>query len=194
MLYFVSEYHLLSSSVYDEGYWTLDDTLGHLSTAIDTRSLSITSVSNTDTNSTTNSGLLYYENPTVNVSALLQRISPQPTQNLKALNAQWIDITSQESKSLPGEFRNVPDFNSSNTLYESYTNAIFSTPFTSGVTLSGSSIGALLFSPPTKASRFKADGGPLFSASTIVSADYKIGPRGPGSFSAGMSCAGLYPE
>ena len=105
MLYFVSEYHLLSSSVYDEGYWTLDDTLGHLSTAIDTRSLSITSVSNTDTNSTTISALLYYENSTGSISALLQRISSQATQILKVLIAQWIDITSQESKSLPGELR-----------------------------------------------------------------------------------------
>lgn len=193
MLYFVSEYHLLSSSIHDEGFWVLDSTLGNFSTAVNTRSLSITSVSNNDTNSTTNSALLYYENPTGNVSALLQRISPQPTQILKVLNAQWIDITSQESKSLPDEFRNVPDFNLSNTLYES-TNAKFGTPFTIEANFSGSSIGALFYSPPTSASRFRWFEGYLYSAGTIVTADYIIGPRGPGNFSAGMHFAGLYPK
>ena len=195
MLYFVSEYHFLSSSVHDGGSWFQDPTLGNFRTEMNTRSLSITSVNNTVINSTTNSALLYYENPTGNVSALLQRISPQPTQILEMLNAQWIDISSQESKSLPDEFRNVPGFNFSNTLYESYTNAKFSIPFTSGLDFSGSpTIGALFYSPPTNASRFRLHDGSLVSASTIVTADYQIGPTGPGNFSAGMYCAGLYPE
>ena len=93
---------------------------------MDTRSLSITSLGNgTVTNSSTDTALLFYENPTGNASVLVQRITTQSSQ------AQWVDITSQTSQSLPGEFRNAdPIVEPSHTLYESDIVATFSTPFT----------------------------------------------------------------
>ena len=155
---------------------------------MDARSLSITPIGNGS--SDTNSALLYYENPNGNVSALLRRGSFQE-------QFQWVDITSQQSKSLPNEFRNAPGLNADNdtdlpekvfgegfkdskTLYESNTDAIFSTPFTSGANLSGPFIGALFYSPPESS---------LFGSGSFTYAQYLIGPGGPGIFSTGMSCA-----
>ena len=146
---------------------------------MDTRSLSITSTGrSSDTGSLTDSALLYYENPTGRVSALFQH------------GHEWVDITSQGSQSLPDEFHNAPDFNSSKTLYNSAeTNAILSTPFTSGANWTGYSIGALFYSPPNASSVKGVSGG------SIVFAGYEISPSSPGNlstpgnFSARTHCA-----
>lgn len=159
---------------------------------MDTRSLFITSTGygSSDANSTTNSALLYYENPTGNVSALLQRFSPQSNEYSKVEQAQWIDITSQKSKSLPDEFDNVPHSNHSNTLYESSPWAGFSTPFTGGAYFSDTSIGAVFYQPNVSL----ASDGPPESGGLIVFTNYTVGPSGPGSFNTGMHCASSYPE
>ena len=161
--------------------------MGTYSTAVETRSLSITPLGNgsSDTNSTTNLALLYYENPTGNASALLQRISP------RSALTQWVDITSQESQLLPGEFRNtgpMTNMDLSHTLYESDNiNAIFSTPFTRVANFTGilseddigvqpgmgalSPVGALSYSPPN---------------ASLVSIVYNAVLGGPGNFRTGM--------
>ena len=165
---------------------------------MDTRSLSITPIGNgsSDANPTTNSALLYYENPNGNVSALLRRGSFVD-------QFQWVDITSQQSESLPNEFGNAPGlnahsdtnlpeeisgdyFNDSKTLYESDTDAIFSTPFTSGANLSGPFIGALFYSPPEPS---LVNGKFPLSSGSFTYAGHSIGPGGPGYFGSGMSCA-----
>ena len=171
-MYYVSESNVLNSSSYQSGSWVLDTSLGGLSsgnyyTKVDTRSLSITSTGrSSDTGFLTDSALLYYENPTGGVSALLQH------------GHEWVDVTSQGSQSLPDEFRNAPGFNSSKTLYNSEdVNAILSPPFTSGANWTGYFIGALFYSPPN-ASSVKG-----VSGDSIVSAGYEISPSGPGNFS-----------
>ena len=116
--------------ILSRGSWSLDTSLSTYKTAVNTRSLSITSIGNgsSSTNFTTDSALLYYENPDGNMSALLQRGDP-------LYQAQWINITSQGSESLPDEFRNNQSstvYLTSATLYESDTNATFNTPFISG--------------------------------------------------------------
>ena len=104
-----------------------DPDLENYSTAVDTRSLSVASLStpnqSTDTNSTTTYTILYYENPTGQVSALIRRFSP-------AYGVKWIDVTSQNSQSLPSDLRKDPAANLSYTLYESAPNDKFSPPFT----------------------------------------------------------------
>ena len=100
---------------------------GNISTAVNTRSLSVNSISSFLSNTTTNLALLYYENPNGKVSALLKRSKYY----LQAI--QWIDITSQASES------------------ESEANITFSTPFTSGTNFSESpGIGALFYTPDTQ--------------------------------------------
>lgn len=140
-------------------------------------------------NSTINSAILYYENLTGNVSALLQRTTSHyyPSIHGKSAPETWIDITSQDSKSLPSEFRNTPGRNSSNdsysyTLYESDINATYSTPFTSGANFSGWSVGALFYS----SSNATQLGGPLVSGGSIVFTGYMVGPNGTGNFNTGM--------
>lgn len=169
--------------------------MGIYSTAVYTRSLSITSTGygSSDIKSTTNSALLYYENPTGNVSALLQRFSPQDpqySQYSQVEQAQWIDITSQKSKSLPDEFRNVPHSNHSNTLYETSPWGGFGTPFTGGAYFSNISIGAVIYQPHVS---WGSDGPPE-SGGLIVFTNYTVGPSGPGGFEGGMHCASSYPE
>ena len=119
-----------------------DTDLENYSTAVDTRSLSVASVStanqSTDTNSTITYAILYYENPTGQVSALIQRFSP-------AYGVKWIDVTSQNSQSLPSDLRKYHNPPYSNTLYESVFNDTFSPPFT---TRNGISIKQALFYSP----------------------------------------------
>ena len=137
---------------------------------MDTRSLSITSTGRvSDTGSPQNSALLYYENPTGKVSALLQH------------GWEWVDITSQQSKSLPDEFHNAPYAESSKTLYESDdSNLTFRAPFSSGANWLTSGIGALFYSPSNAPS---ASGGQPVS---IWYDGYTIGPTGSGNFSGSM--------
>ena len=98
---------------------------------MDTRSLSVASLiivnSSIETKSSTAGTILYYENPTGQVSALRQDFTDYslPT---------WIDVTSQSSKSLPDLRKDLhPMLN--NTLYESAPNDTFGPPFTTGVDL-----------------------------------------------------------
>ena len=85
---------------------------------MDTRSLSIALIGNISDNNYRPSALLYYENPLGKVSALLQD------------GDNCVDITSQQSKSLPNRFHNSPHAENSKTLYESdLFNYTFSTPF-----------------------------------------------------------------
>ena len=179
----------MSGTLFDGLGWTQDPTLGNYSTAVDTRSLSTTTIrsGSSDTNATTNSALLYYENADGKVAALLQRITDTVNQDGQfGRSTQWVDITSQQSKSLPNEFRNVPDSEYSNTLYESVKksviNATFSTPFTSGANFFGCTIGALFYSPPAAS---LVNGGRVVSSAAILSSLYTIGPNGPGNFSEG---------
>ena len=149
---------------------------------MDTRSLSITSTGDSsDTDSLTESALLYYENPTGKVSALLQH------------GVGWVDITSQESKSLPDEFRNAPNGDGSKTLSEAvWENAKLSTPFTSGANWTGPGIGALFYSPINASSV-----NDIFS---LYNMDYAISPSGPrnfstpGNFTSCMHRSSSYPE
>ena len=172
-LYYVSESNIVSSMSLDggEGSWFPDAQFGNYSTAVDTRSLSISlfptantsSNFNIDENSTTNVALLFYENANEIVSALIHRLINIVNEDPQAGSSQqdqWIDITSQESQALPNEFRNPPGFNYSNTLYqlsgynttfsrtlhEADPVAVYNTPFVSGPYFGGS-VGAMFYSP-----------------------------------------------
>ena len=162
---------------------------------MDTRSLSITPIGNgsSDTNLTTNSALLFYENPTGNVPALLQRISPNSNQaelSSQPQQVQWVDITSQKSQGLPDEFWNDGlNLFDSRTLYESDMNATFSTPFTviandSTLTVGnqnevGAELGALFYSPPD---------------ASLASISYVFNSSAPGDFIGGTHCKFSYNE
>lgn len=108
-------------------YYDASPGLADYSTAVNTRSLVITTLSEPfDPNSSyINQAILYYENPNGNISALLQRGVSARTE----AEYQWVDITNQESQSLPHDCRNGPNSRSSHTLYESEGAAV-STPFT----------------------------------------------------------------
>ena len=149
--------------------WAQDPDFRKYSTAMDTRSLSISLIPdasnssdlNASKNSTTNVALLYYENPNGKVSALLHRhlelFAEDPAAGSSS-QEQWIDITSQESKALAKEFRNAPGFNYSNTLYKTYNDttptmfshtlyeadptAVYGTPFFSAPGFFAASVGA----------------------------------------------------
>lgn len=140
-MYYVSESHILNSSAGNGGSWlpSADLVYSSFPTAESTRSLSVTSISTPsgDFNGTINLALLFYENPNGNVSALLQRDGVS--------GFQFVDITSQESPSLPNEFRSSSGMFRSYTLYESAMNATFSAPFASGYNQSR----ALFYSPPS---------------------------------------------
>lgn len=186
---------------------------------MDTRSLSIAllprandSSNLNNENSTTNTALLYYENPNGKVSALLYRLptvlTETPDGGRYPLD-QWIDITSQESKALPNEFRNAPGFNYSNsfdalsgfenvtfshTLYEADPIAVYSTPFCSTPNYAGVYVGyeeAWFYSPfylPLNAIT------PL-AGDSFFAASYWIGLNGSGNYSlAGMHFAIPYTE
>ncbi len=116
----------------------------------------------------TDQNLLLYENPIGKVSALC---------SILGVVTAWVDITTQESKSLPDEFRNTPASTAeghSKTLFESLgTNvSTLSTPFTCMAENSTgpSDIGALFYSPD--ASNFE-----------FLSTEYSTGPSGAGNFS-----------
>ncbi|CAD6569571.1 MAG: hypothetical protein ASARMPRED_002950 [Alectoria sarmentosa] len=160
------------------------------STAVDTRSLSINTIGGVSSNSTMDLALLYYEIPNGIVSALLQRWNSTvyPNGIFEFSNPQWVDITSQDSKSLPDEFRSIPtntssDILYSNALYESDTNATFSTPFTSGGAnnISGSLMKAISYSP----SNDSPIGEAFVSGGAIVYTGYMVGPNGSGKFNQG---------
>ena len=121
-----------------------DLSLENFSTAVTTRSLSVAK-RGTFLNSSfgiADLALLYYENPTGKVSALCQE-SYYTDQDLddSGITQEWIDITSQESKSLPDVFRNAATSAAdaptsiidvtSKTLDESFISSIFalSAPF-----------------------------------------------------------------
>ena len=132
-LYYVSESHVLSSSVYYSGSWTSGPLSGgNFSTAVNTRSLSVAQTAIVSSDEFSTRTLLYYENPTGKVSALYAN----PVYNATNGDA-WIDITSQESKSLPESYRNTPDSTAgggSRTLDESLDSVVstLSAPFTCG--------------------------------------------------------------
>ena len=120
----MSESHTIIADVSDDaGNWTPDPLFGNWTTAANTRSLSFCLLNGTTLNG--NPALLFYENPTGKISALLQH-------NNGTGYSDWIDITSQGSRSLPEAFHHGFDRNSglSPTLYEAGTDATFSTPFT----------------------------------------------------------------
>ena len=153
---------------------------------MDTRSLSFNPLTKTVTgNSTTNLALLYYESPTGKPSALVQRIIPSSIEGQGQIK--WVDISSQESQSLPDDFRNVPEPDQlSFTLYESDTNATFSTPFTSATNFTDSAIGALFYSPNVSL----VNGGPIVINGYEIDGD----SSNPSHFSGGMHCASSYLE
>ena len=183
-----------------QGTWSSNPIPGNYSAAVDTRSLSISSVEsgspepdpfkNSSRSYTRNSALLFYETSTGKVSALLRTIYGVFTEQ----SALWIDITSQESKSLPMEFRNAPGrfyntYNAqeipppanatfSHTLYEADTNATYGAPFTSGANFSATPVGALFYSPPNAL----LHGTPPTYSSGFASAGYTVDPSGPGNF------------
>lgn len=151
--------------------------------AKDTRSLSTTSIEAPmgfpNTNSSFNTALLYYENTHGKISALLRRLDYQVYSTESTGGTQWIDITSQDSKALPNEFRNVPGFNYSRTLYESNTNASFTTPFTSDANSSVFSVRTLFFLLPNASleiDKFRIPDG------AFVCAGYRTNSSGPGNF------------
>ena len=134
-----------------------------------------TTASGSDTNSTT-VYLLFYENPTGEVSALLQRVSSI----INPAATQWVDITSQEVSSLPDGFHDRRGDLYSHTLHESVANAEFNAPFASRANLDAHPaapdrqppFGFLFYS------RLNASAGTLFGVNIT------IGPSGPGNFSA----------
>lgn len=174
--------------------WGLNLGFLNYSTAVETRSLSIrllpaangsSSVSLAGSNSTDNIALLYYENPNGKVSALLNRIL-RLTGTYGQI--QWVDVTSQESKALPREFRPAgwvdhdtiasdPNTTRSHTLYDTDPNIVYSTPFTSAANFWGGSAGALFYSPLD----------PLLNttspfAGSFFNVGYNTGSSGPGNF------------
>ena len=213
-LYYVSESGIISSNFLMGGSWSPDPQLGNYSTAVDTRSLSIslftTAKNSTDFNnlfeeSTTNEALLFYESPNGKVLALLYRVmNVVSTPGGESQIDQWIDITNQDSKALPNEFRNAPGFNYSNslillsnnnttfskTLYEADPIAVYSTPFSSGLDSSGS-VNAIFCSP--LGLPLNATSPP--SGERFIAASYTIGLNGTGNFSVGgIQHATLYTE
>lgn len=131
----------------------------------------------TDTKFPLNLALLYYENPSGNMSVLLQRkTSMRPGWH------PWFNITSQKSQSLPADFRNSPDESDyGHTIYEADANTIYSAPFTSRInfTREDSAITALSYAPRN---------------ASVVAWSYLIGPSQNGNISGGMHWVSSYPE
>ena len=197
-LYYISEDNILSSNFLSGGQWAQVLQFGAYSTAVNMRSLSISlfpgaenSTSLDQETSTTDVALLYCEDPNGRVSALLYRIVVEKSGS----QDQWVNITSQESKVLPNEFRNTRGFNSSvspgvisetetiissYTLYESDSTAVYKTPFCSAPGKFESSVAASFYSPfnlvPTTTS--DSDGHSFF-----LGYSYTTGRNGTGSFS-----------
>lgn len=127
--------------------------------------------------------LLYYENPTGKVSALCQvSYYADPGLGNYNITQEWIDISSQESKSLPDVFRNAPTSaadKTSKTLDESFiSNTLtLSAPFTCQT--NAYQIEAYFYSTNASNVEFQSN-------------YYSTGPSGPGNFSSSMhsySCA-----
>ena len=182
-LYYVSEGHVLTSSSYLFGAWSpgLDSSLENYSTALNTRSLSVASTGsplNATVNSTS-SALLYYESPSGNISALLQQ------------GDRWVDITSQDSKLLPSEFRNTPtstQYQGGHTLYESEIYGTLSTPFACGANwTSTAGIGAIFYSPYASFSVANSS-----TESRFVVNHYGSASDGPGNFTSRMKLRSSY--
>lgn len=193
-MYYVSDSHHLSSSVAEGSGNPIQELGENFSTAVDTRSLSVTSVPGSGAlypgaNPSGNSALLYYENSAGNLSALLQRYDPTTSGE----GVHWYDITSQSSQSLPGDFHNDPSNSTfhppSHTLYESLTGIKLGTPFTS---MANYSDGDIKYGMSPGLARlgavFVTPGG-----ATIQSAIYYIGLNGSGNYVTGMHSASLYP-
>ena len=122
--------------------------------------------------------LLYYENPTGKVTALCQdSYSAVPGSGDSSIIQEWIDVTSQESKSLPAIFRNnstsAADGNSK-TLDESFMSNIYtlSAPFTCQTVNGTQQPGLDAFFYSLNASYFR-----------FQSNSYLTGSSGPGMFS-----------
>ena len=161
------------------GSWTPDRFFGNWTTAVNTRSLSVCLLNETilSTNSALNLALLFYENPTGKISALLQRAKrPGATE--------WIDITSQGSKSLPDAFHRGPNLNSGldPTLYQTDSDVTYSTPFTCAEMLDGNPMELLFYSPNST--------DPI----RVVAYQSSSSPGGDSGFMQGMYCAYSYPQ
>ena len=133
-LYYVSEGHSLNSSSYQADPWSPDIqsgslSLGNFSTAVNTRSLSVAATGIDYPGDlagppiTTDRGLLLYEDPTGRVSALCKVVGKVGAGQYDTIDS-WVDITSQESKSLLGQFRNTP-----NSTAERYSKTLFDSSF-----------------------------------------------------------------
>ena len=125
-----------------------------------TRSLSVasTGTSLSSSQDISDLALLYYENPYGKVSALCQEsyFANLGDQGFGAITNKWIDITSQESKSLPDEFRNaaaLAPVANSKTLDESFMSNI-SAPFTCKT---DSGVEAYFFSPNASNFEFRSN-------------------------------------
>ena len=95
----------------------------------------------------------------------------------------WVNLTSQESKSLPDEFRNTPASiggGYSKTLYESLgTDTTLRAPFTCGENWTTSSVGAIFYSPQLSS--------PNASNFQFVIKDYNMGSGdSPGNFTGDL--------
>ena len=185
-MFYVSDNHHPSSLFADDNGQANQDLGQNRSTAVNTRSLSVISVSGSsvDTvarNSSTDLALLYFEDASGNVSALLQHVNNTDTPwGL----IQWFDITSQnehheiftDAPRVDGSSHN-PNFDPfdgfSHTLYESVANTTFSVPFTFKanflkVSKGGSTPMRRLFYAPGNAS--------------LVADFFDIGPSGSGKY------------
>lgn len=181
---------MTSSSLADSSWLPATD-IGNYSTAVDTRSLSISLFQFANDSSglnpvenSTNLALLFFENPNGTVSALLHRFVVTD-----GWQDQWVDITSQESKALPKEFHNAPGFNSSNTLsrtlYEAdkFGEYEYNTPFLS-LPYSDGSVGAIFYTPFNLSLSYASPvaGNDFYRASYTTSlngsGDFDVGPAG----------------
>ena len=157
-LYYVSEKDILNSSFYDAGSWSPGSlSRWNFSTAVNSRSLSVAQTRTESYNETSTGTLLYYENPNGKVSALSENFVFNRTNGYEMVDPNWddidwVDITSQESKSLPESYRNTPGPTAggySKTLDESLDSSVFtlSGPFTCGANSSnGFAIDAIFYS------------------------------------------------
>ena len=152
---------------------------------MNTRSLSVakTEIYNHSELAMAQQVLLYYENSTGGLSALFQETGLD--QGIENFRDHWVDITSQESKSLPDGFRNSP-----NSTAEGYSKTFYESLVTNSFTLSASftcqsgsgnrDIGAMFYSPNVSNFRFQSN-------------DYSTCVGGAGTFNRSIHFAFLYP-
>ena len=144
----MSENHIIISEHLYESSWTLDSLSGDWRTTVNTRSLSYCLLNATahSSNSTLGIAVLFYQDETGNMSALLQR-------DLGSGNGggtEWIDYTRSGSSPLPDAFRITPSndlHSSSPTLYESNTNVKVTTPFSCTKNIGQTLVKLLYYSP-----------------------------------------------